>query len=358
MADSLPEHDRSAPADWITAISTCIPDALLDGAGAERVIRCASTLPACAADTGLGFEFRLGSPEPDGDMYIVANPHTPFGEHLVGVGEADGATPASRGLSRYLREVGRRDSFLSRWLKYAVLEYDLHGATGDTPPAPGIFLESHDREDADPLVASSPRQHLRHGNPGLLTSAICFAAGWEEDDRERGFVESLFGLLPRSARSAHVGAFPGREPRAIRLVIGMPPDEAPGYLHRAGWTGSTADLPDLMEGMKASGLRRVGLSIDVGPDGLAPRIGFELFISAGWYRLPQRWSKLISWLADHGLCLPEKERALRHWPRRELLFLDRGTRRMLSGLNHFKLVVTGDSVQAKAYAGMELIRLP
>ena len=330
----------------------CVPKALLDGVGAERLIDCVRALPDAAGDQVFLLEFRLGEPAPAADLSLWAVPHTPFADFLVARGEADGASPAQRGLAHYLKDVGRPEGFLAQWLAYAMLEYDLADTREGELPTPGVFLGS--RFDNPAARAANDAVRWRHGNPGVMIAAVCRAVGWREDCRERRQVQRACDLLPQSGYSAQVGAMPEREPRAIRLVTRLPAVTVPDYLARAAWPGSIAKVAALLEEAAAFELK-VSLAIDVGAEGLLPRIGFELFLDNRWKAPPQRWHEYLKRLASHGLCLPEKEQALRHWPRRELLFQADGTRRLLSGINHVKLVVADGSIAAKAYPMMKLV---
>ena len=350
----------ASPGDWMPAAIRCIPGALLGGAGERRLMRCVRSLPPSAGEKGLLFEVRLGERERAADLALWAMPHTEFAGWLVARGEADGASPASRGLARYLGEVGRPDSFLARWLAYAGLEYDLSaaGVGGENLPMPGVFLGSRFDDLPDGPAGGPPRgsARWRHGNPGVMTAAICQAAGWEEDDRERRHVQLLCDLLPRLAFSSHVGAMPGREPRAIRLVWRLPA-AVPDWLQRAEWSGPTALAGELAAEAASFGLM-VSVAFDVNESGLLPRVGLELFTGNSWRAPPPLWYPYLGRLLARGLCLPEKERGLRLWPRRELLFTPGGARRLLSGISHLKLVISGGSVSAKAYPMMALASAP
>ena len=128
----------------------------------------------------------------------------------------------------------------------------------------------------------------------------------------------------------------------------------PNYLTRAGWSGP-ADLAGELAAEAASFDLKVSLAIDVTEYGLGPRIGLELFASIGWKAPPPLWYPFLKRLLDRGLCLPEKERALRRLPRRELVFMNDGARWLLSGINHVKVVISDGSVSAKAYPMMKLV---
>ena len=304
-------------AEWLDGTLRCVPRALLDAAAARRLLGFARTLPESAGDELVMFEFRLGERSRAADMAVSAVPHTPFADWLGERGEAEGASPLSRGLARYLGDVGRPGSFLARWLGFVMLEYDLADAGGGEPSAPGVFLGS--RVNVPGGGGGRAFVRWRHGNPGVMTAAVCHAVGWEEVDRERREVQRVCDLLPRPGYSRHVGAMPGREPRAIRLIVGLPADAVPGYL---------------------------------------PGLGFELSVLAGWKAPHRRWRPFLKRVLDLGLCLPEKEHALQRWPRYELLYLASGNRWLLSGLNHVKLAIADGSVSAKAYPMVKLVVAP
>ena len=336
----------------MAAALACVPRDLLDGPGAQRLIDCARALPDSANENVFLFELPLGDRQASADLSIWAVPNTPFGNWLVARGEAGDASPASRGLSSYLKDVGREGSFLARWLAYAMLEYDLADAEENAVPEPGVFLGS--RMDIPKERPADRHSRWRHGNPGVMAAAICHAVGWQENEQESNALQTLCGLLPASAWSAQVGAMPRRIPRAIRSVVRLPAREVPSFLFRAAWPGPSGLVEKLLEEFSAFNLK-VSLAFDVNHNGLLPRIGFELFIAARWKSPPQVWYPFLRRLRKLGLCLAEKERGLRQWPRRDLLFLESGARKLLSGINHVKLVIAGGRASAKAYAMMKLL---
>ena len=344
--------DPPSSAEWLDGTLRCVPSALVDAAAARRLLGFARTLPESAGDELVMFEFRLGEAKPTADLAVQAEPHTAFADYLVARGEAEGASPASRGLARYLRDIGRPESFLARWLGYVMLEYDLADAGGGKPLVPGVFLGS--RINLPAVGAERGFVRWRHGNPGVMTAAVCHAVGWEEVDRERREVQRVCDLLPWPGYSRHVGAMPGREPRAIRLIVGLPAEAVPGYLASAGWPGRLDLAGELLAEAVAFDLE-VMVALDVGADGLLPGLGFELLVRRGWKAPAPLWRPFLKRLLALGLCLPEKERALRSWPRFELLYLASGAQWLLSGLNHVKLSIADGSVSAKAYPMVKLV---
>ena len=56
-------------------------------------------------------------------------------------------------------------------------------------------------------------------------------------------------------------------------------------------------------------------------------------------------------------CLPTKARGLLDFPGLDHLYDERGVFILYRGINHVKLTIAGDAVQAKAYVGLRLFRL-
>ena len=364
----LPDQDESRPERpartaldgrldaVLEAVCSALPSAVLSARGAADLLRHVCHLPACALEETFGFESRLSDPRPACDFFLVAQPGTRFGRYLVERGARDDAAPPEAALGWCLTEIGRPGSFLSRWISYVILECDIVEAQVHRPAPPAVFLEAHRRDDAAHPLALGTRRREKLGNPGVMTAALSAAVGREESPAERMAVEALFAALPEGAGCSHVGAFPMREPRALRVIFSMALREAADFLRRVGWRGDP-DLVARLSGDLDALLPRIGLTCDLDASGLRPRVGFELYRGPGWLRTPAAdWHVLLDYLGERGLATPEKVQAFRRWPNRELLFGEQGTLTLLSGVNHFKLVLGGgDAMQAKAYVGARLV---
>ena len=339
----------------LRAVCHALPSAVLSREGTADLLSHVSHLPACALETTFGFESRLSDANPACDFFLTAEPGTRFGRYLVERGARDDAAPPETALGWYLTEVGRPGGFLSRWLSNAILECDVVEAHAHRPAPMGVFLEAHGRDDdAHPLVHGTRRRE-KLGNPGVMTAAMAAAVGRGESPRERVAVEALFAALPEGAGCSHVGAFPLREPRALRVVFSMAMRESAGFLDRVGWCGDRDRLVRLSDNLDPL-LPRIGLACDVDASGLRPRVGFELYRGLGWTDTPTtRWQVLLDYLGERGLVTPEKARAVRLWRNRETLFGEQGVATLISGVNHLKLVLDGAAVQAKAYVGARLV---
>ena len=92
------------------------------------------------------------------------------------------------------------------------------------------------------------------------------------------------------------------------------------------------------------------LSLDVVSQGLLPRLGLE-FSPPAMEKAGMAWRPLIERIAELGWCRPEKKRGLIAFPGIERVFRDDGLFMLYKGINHAKLTVANDDVQAKAYTG-------
>ena len=337
-----PSGPVSSFGEILEAIRPWISRALLDGPGWERVLACARDLPADLDACLFGFEYELQHSSPDADLCIAIWLHTSVARYYVIRGKAADADAAAMALAEVLLESEREGSFLSRVIGRAIVEYDL--STDPGPRSPGIFL-GYPR-------FWEPGQH-GYTNPGVLTAALAAATAQPECDGERRAVETVFNALPAGARISHAGAFPGRGTRAIRLLIaGVEAAALPRTLERLNWPGSVDAVEAAVSGLVHL-TPYVTIAIDVGPDGVSPRLGLEMFQSANSTRhfenSPEVWQRFIDRLVERDLCLPEKAAGLRDAARAEMISDPASGLRAHKGINHFKITVHGDNVQAKAY---------
>ena len=167
--------------------------------------------------------------------------------------------------------------------------------------------------------------------------------GEERAKRLRAPLDRVTERLPEKAFIKQIGTMTSRgELDIMRLVISFPSWESifPG-LTAIGWQGDTAELASALEPWKES--QRIAVNIDLGVDGVLPKIGIEVF--SRW-RHPLIVDKFIMRLEDAGLCLPEKGEALRRWIR----FRPDADPFRQTLINYFKLnYKDGKITEAKAY---------
>ena len=255
-------------------------------------------------------------------------------------------------LARCIDGFGRPDSALSRWVQGVLLEYDVIASrTGGGTP--GVYFAVRRKPGPSGCdVQESARREIAR--------TLANACGWPADAAEQRAVERAFDALPRGAAIRQAGAMPDRAARAIRLLAtGVEQTETPAFLARLGWPGPAARADELLADLRAvySGF---ALSFDVTARGPGPRLGLELYAKAGrgWqYTTRGDWRRCVTTLAEKGWCTAAKAQGLLAWPGHQKMYADAGVFLAHQGINHVKITVAGDKVDAKGYVGMSLVPL-
>ena len=356
MAGSFP----SAPMDrMLSAVLEIVPDAILSTPGRGRVLRWASQFPAFALESTFGFESRLDEDPARCDLFLSVQPRSRFSKHLTASGTHACATASARGLGGVLTEVAEPGGSLSQWFSTVILEYDLADSRAPETEPPGVFLEPLG-SFLDPRRNSTPSARGRGVTcgPRIMTSAICRAVGRETNPAEYGAMERVHRALPRTATTDHLGALPGREPRAVRLVVAMPKTEVVSFLERIEWTGSMVQLRRALRWLDRlrGDAETASLACDVSAEGVSARLAFELFVRDRWHRgRPRFWAPMIGHFVEQGWCTRAKAAALLSWSAGDYLLTEDGVYQLLTGINHLKLVLHEDRIAAKAYMGAFLL---
>ncbi len=338
-----------------------IPSPLLEGPWWDRLVERVGELPSWLTLNYAAFEFRLGNPAPAADYFVAVAPGRPSMEYYVHLGEAAAPDSAAAALGRiYARMNDAKspaDSSLAGWFRASMLEYDIAEVPSNLNPAPGVFLALQPESELDETLAGSR-------TPDRLAAAIANAVGWEEDEEERRSVERAFAALPRDGVVDQIGAVAQREPRSIRLIVdGLKQRNIPALLKRLKWEGSARKVMDILEEMHdVTPVFR--LAVDVAANGVGPRLGLEMYrprkpSNLDYWLTSGRnaWRPVVEYLEEMKWCLPEKGAGLRAFPGVERLFEEKGMSILYKGINHFKLSIEGDAVEAKAYAALAYFRL-
>ena len=167
--------------------------------------------------------------------------------------------------------------------------------------------------------------------------------GKERAKKLRAPLDHVIQRLPKGAFIKQVGTMTARRELSImRLVIMFPSwEEIPGGLAAIGWQGDTQALTNAIQPWEEPG--KVAVNIDLGENGVLPKIGIEVF--SRW-RHPVLVDKFIFRLEEAGLCLPSKGEALRRWSR----ILPDGDPFIQTLISYFKLNYRdGKITEAKAY---------
>ena len=341
---------RGSFASILEGCRPLFPPALVDSGGWKRLLDRARRLPRSVLDEPFGFEFRLGEPGPEADLFVAARLGSELSRHFIreGARAERGAPTAARAaaaaLAAGLREHATDpDSYLARCVYSVVLEYDLAGlAPGRPPPPPGVFLAPRRS------VAVPPGQYpFRHRDPAGLLAALAVTVGWDGHEEMLGAVERIFAALPEGGYVSQAGALPARSPKAFRILLGgVAKERVPALLERVEWPGPTDEAAAVLADM-ANVVDHVAMSLDVTAPGPGPRLGLEL------YRVGADWRPFIARIEEKGWCLPAKAEGLRRWRGAERLFGGGEVHRVRLGISHVKVVVErGARTEAKAYAGV------
>ena len=340
-----------------------IPCDLVAGPGWDRLVRGVGELPGWPILNRVFFEFDLGHFAPVADFSVRVLPgHPGLPGYFAGRGKAAQPESAAAALGRFLSEFAdtqtASESTLSARFNDIMLEYDIAGIESDASPDPGLFLGLRPARSTDDAEVFSP---------GDAVAELTNATGWNDDAGERRAVERVVGALPTGGRLDHVGAMPGRSVRAVRVIVnGIKSEEMPDFLERSGWPGSVQKVMDALVDWRDV-FPYFRPCFDASARGLRPRLGLEMFPPSeskgrwpvgDWLNTGLRtWLPVVERLEKRELCLPAKANGLRSFPGLERVFDRDGAYILHKGLNHVKLAVGDDGVQAKAYAGLRLLRV-
>ena len=350
---STEETSSDAFGAILTELRAFIPRALIDGPGWERLLERVGELPGAEVASRCGFEFRLDETAPAADFAVLLGPDRALTQYYIRRGEASTPCSAAAALARHLVRHERSGSSPTDWISGTMLEYDVAEIQPASHPPPSVFLKLR-------LTRRPDRADPYHCTPRVLTATLAQAVGWTEDTGEQGAVERVFHALQGRGEVVHVGAFPGRTPRAIRLVIQkIEVEELPSLLEGLGWRGSIRTVAAVLTELR-EGRPHFGLSLDVAAPGLSPRLGLEMYLDAerdqecgNWLTTGRNdWRPVVDRLAAHGWCLPEKAQGLLSWCALDRAYGRQGVFLVYKGINHVKLTIEDSGVHAKAYAGL------
>lgn len=331
-----------------------IPRALIDGPGWERVLDRVGELPDAEVVFRCGFEVRLDEAAPAADFIVALGPSGALTQHYIRQGKAATPGSAAAALARYLvRWYGQSESSLSGWISSTMLEYDVATVRPGQRPAPSVYLRLRRTHGPDGAVQYPC-------TPRVLTATLAQAVGWTKNTGEQAEVERVFRTLPAGGEVVHVGAFPDRAPRAIRVIIkGIEAADLPALLEQLGWRGSIRTVTTVLTGLRDR-LPVFILAMDVAARGLSPRLGLEMYLEDerdrefdAWLTTGRNdWRPVVERLAAQGRCLPEKAQGLLAWCALDRVYDREDVFLVYKGINHVKLTIEESGVRAKAYAGL------
>ena len=370
------EHlDNATPsmATELHAMRAAFPAVLFGGTHWQRLLERAADLPAAAVNSVFGFEIRLGRPEAASDFCIViptdgdVNAH--FMRHLsaedASAGDqacssrfnaGDGVVHqrvASNCLAACLKAMSRPGSFASTAIAEGgtMLEYDVVQPDPDSRPPPAIFWNL-----ASPLQPSQVTDlaRLLAVASGLRLQCSASDAPGAVAPQEPGWTSQLRGVVDVASpygRIRQVGTFVGRKQNGVRVIVGrVEPREITRLLTAIRWPGPVAAAAHAVSTYAIPGML-LAVAIDVGRDGVGPRLGLEMALPDGWVACRWHpWRSLFDILIENGLCRADKALGLKRWCGVTRLY-GHELHFFASGINHVKIDVQEDAIEAKAYLG-------
>ena len=193
-----------------------------------------------------------------------------------------------------------------------------------------------------------------------IARTLARASGWTAALAERREVERAFDALPPGARIAQAGAMPDRAERAVRLVVrDIDAAAVPEFLARLRWPGRIASASAVLTDLLEAG-PRFALSFDVTARGVGPRLGLEVYAGRGgnWQETRRSdWQPCVARLVERSRCTASKARGLLEWPGHQKMYFDNAVFLAHQGINHVKVAVAEDVVEAKGYVGMSFVPL-
>ena len=319
-------------------LKSLFPCGLVDGAGWQRLLECAACLPASIA-TSIGFEHRLMEEDPRVDFCVGFSRITSeaFERSLK---RAYGAS--ANYIVESARALRETESELRRFADSGILEFDLIEPPVGDIPVPSIFFS---------MSADGARN-------GLVQDI----AGWSDQTGEFSPIAHILSALPEHGKLMNAGAMLSRTGRMIRLGLGgMQRQTAIEFLHRLEWSGPIQEIDSMLKKLDGT-YSSAAIALDVGNFGIGSRIGLEFFVqgkrpATGWATIePKDWLPMIERLESLQWCSSGKGQGLRNWSGFERAYSEDAVFRIFKGINHFKLVISRDGMDAKAYTGLSIHR--
>jgi hypothetical protein len=294
----------------IASVGRYVPAALASRGALGRLVQSCGSIPA-ALTHGIYLECRLSSDERvdlvaqvDGRGRAILAGTDP----VVRLPRRLRARPHWEGVRRLCARWADAGSALSGSVLGVWLEFDAPGASEMADvPLPGVFLK---------LELSAPAGPER-GLEDVLAALPGIAPGHGSVRTLRRCVE----VLPAGAYVSYLGSFAPRGTDAVRVcLVGIGEDALPAYLARVGWPGDPRALEDFLREVSTAGGRRLHpgpgmLHLDVGGDGVRPRIGLEYVLErGGQIRGRLRETGFLDRLVELGLCTAAKREGLLAWP--------------------------------------------
>ena len=362
-------------ASELNIVRAAFPNTLFEGEGWQRLLTRASTIPASVIENTFGFELRLSQPGRAADFCVSLLAGSSTTEEFLSfpqdAAERDDTSPgrspreqseidakrhlANQALANFLSEIHREGSLANKFVptRSVILEYDVIDPEIEQNPAPAVFWGLP--EDIVPDQMSDVIQVLDivQDQAGKLSrdDDRQDSSQYKEDARSIVLHRIAAAAVPYG-RISQIGTFVGREGDYFRILVRMNEGaKISALLQHLGWSGNVAMIEKVQSSFASDDLG-FGVSLDIAPDGVGPRVGVEVAVRGGWFatRIAE-WQPLIDILVANGWCREDKAIGLQQWCGYMRLF---GPTMwlLLKGINHLKIGIRGNEPpEAKGYIG-------
>lgn len=374
MNDVAISPEPGSLASELQVVRQAFPTSLFDDDGWQRLLARAASIPASVIETTFGFELRLGRLERAADFCVTLRAGSDNASEFLSfpsVEEHDGLREseefrqggprhtsqrrlARKALNRLLAEVARDGSFANKALSapFIILEFDVVEPEFGRSPAPGVFWGLAEHVGPEEMEGIVQMLDIVQLQPASSSHKQGQARGRPVNDSRVDTLHRVAETIIPYGRISQVGTFLGRKTSKSRILIHLEDRSSIGEcLGDIGWPGNVDKVIDTVSKFDCENLG-LGLALDVGTDGVGPRVGLEVAAKGGWHatRFAQ-WQPLIEVLVANGWCREEKAKGLEQWCGYMRLFGPQ-LYMLLKGINHFKMSIQNDEFhEAKAYLG-------
>lgn len=315
-------------ADVMKVVRPHLPEALVSPEYQARIAAIASYLPVARTS---GFECRLAEQTARADFQMGFTPE----ESRRALAVDPTLFSAHRGVARFMEDWLEPESLLHQGISHSWFEFDLLPDEA-TPLHPGMLF-CHFTPNAAPLP--------------LLATSLDLLLGL---DLHQPLADCLAHLPPTAIFGFGVPL--ARPVKVARLCLYLTTQaEVEAILTRLNWPSALDAVNPILAATPYEALR---LYLDLTEGGIYPRLGLELHPQASKRpRVSTEWEHLLNYLVVQGLCLPEKQAGLLAWPGQGYIDLN-FPHVIYRALSHVKITYAPDQpLEAKAYFGLNIIRL-
>ena len=337
----------------IQTVAARLDPALVCRRDVDRSLAIARFLPRwqCA-----GYECRLGDPAPRADfgVHLRRSHATTIDRAILAQAEpGEHSQAAWRRLDQFSRVWSERLTPISRAVPAISLEFDLHSSSARLA-APSVFFSIHPGRVGAPAGSGRAAGVCSHVVRGVL-EALGVDVG-----RSRRTLEGCLDVVLSRVGFLQFGVWLARPVDTFRVCApGLPLSEIQALVKALRWAGPADAYQSQWRDLLQFGDRGT-VHFDVG-EGVSAKLGVEITFgesSASFQRDDPEDTRLLDYLVEHDLCLPDKRDALLSWVGGFRL-ASRGPSDaeaapiFLRTISHVKLVFQpGRAPEAKAYLGL------